>query len=119
MDRKIFPYQRSGQPAFGDPLALRRRLTALLQGEVDQVLQDSHSKEASLALPAVERLRWAVCEAFELGQPFDSTTGQGVLEEEWMGVLSAYTEWLEKNALSVENSPTPAPSTVSESSAVP
>ena len=119
MERNIFRYRRGGKDAFGDPLAIRRRLTALLDGDPDATLTASRSPEPSVAFPAVERLRAAVCATFDLGKPFDPETGEGVMEEEWLEVLNGYTEWLEKNARTAGNLPTSSTPSAAASSAGP
>ncbi len=116
-ERKIFPYRLSecGAEVFGDPLALSRELSILLDGDPNGVIRaargtqerDANGKiiagqpsekpeEVVVRLQAERRLLAAVREAFGM-DPFDRATGQGATDEDCRRALNCYLEWQEKN----------------------
>lgn len=94
-DRRIFgPYWDGRANVYADPIAVRRKLSACLGGDLPGVVRAMRSANPVESLPALERLCAAVCAAFGLGSPFDPATGAGVVEAEWRPVLEQFIAWL-------------------------
>ena len=105
-EREIFVYEWPvGTPHAADPMVINRRMTRLLGGDVNAALAACKNSEDALAELAYDKLRRAVCTAFNLGEPFNPDTGMGVLEKEWIQVLDQYTLWLEKKKPSTVKTP--------------
>jgi hypothetical protein len=110
-------------PRYADPIAIRRNLLLATGGKLHKLLEDANkdivqiddslregsaewqaavessrlpedSPERLQALQARGILAQAACMAFQL-PPFDSMTGEGVLEEESIAILAEYLIWLE------------------------
>lgn len=117
--RAIYRFESAGRVRHADPLVLHRRLTRLLGGDYEGVLKNCHSPEDSLAELAYAKLARAVCTAFDLGEPFDPATGQGLLTEDWLPVFNAFVEWSEKNVPGPASTPTSPPPTATGCSGSP
>jgi hypothetical protein len=112
-DRRIFRYLLTfpgGQqiPRYADPIAVKRNLHLATGGRLNKLIADANKDARSpddptvieedhpdrlTALQARGQLAHAVCLAFELPR-FDSTTGEGMVEEECMALLVEYLNWL-------------------------
>lgn len=104
-ERQIFRFEdAAGQGRAADPLAVRRRLTNLLQ-DVGRVLEESRSTDDDVAERALRKLRIASCDVFGLGLPFDPATGEGVTDWTWLRILNAFCEWQEKNVWPAASGP--------------
>src|SRR6266478_4309922 len=95
-EREIFEFQDGdGKTRFADPLAVHRRLSLMLAGEVQKVLDQTKSDIPEVAFSAFARLGHATCMAFDLGSPLTADK-PGVTEATWLRVLNEWTDWLEK-----------------------
>src|SRR5262247_2191792 len=94
-ERLIFgPYDRGdGQPTYGDPLALYRRLSSALDGEPNTWLRKLKSESEQERFDALDRIVPAALEVFGL-VPFDPATGQGAQEIDCVNVFKAFNRWL-------------------------
>jgi hypothetical protein len=107
MRTDIFSYRNAeGVERWADPLAVERRFRTVAQEDPRKLFADLIGADQGQAMYAASRIPPAACHAFELGPPFDATTGQGVLESVWAECLRAWVEWMEKNALGGLTSPT-------------
>lgn len=118
-DRQIYRvygpyYADDGAPVYADPLAIDRKLKLLLGGDVTRALEEYHSPDPAVALPAAEQFVHAICVAFGL-TPFDPRTGQGTIESECVRTWNNYQAWVEKKNQKAGNSPTSAPPTPASS----
>jgi hypothetical protein len=95
---------------YADPLAVRRKLRILLGGDGTQVLEACNSPDPQTALEGWHRLLMAIAYAFEV-PTFDPATGQGLREEELLGLWNGFQDWLKKKQTSTASSPTSAPPT--------
>lgn len=92
--KQIFSYTgRAGETLYGDPIAIRWKLAKLLGGSPEKALRLTKSKDVVVALEAMDKLRSATCIAFGLGDPFDLTTGNGVLQDTWHGAIKSFLRW--------------------------
>lgn len=115
-ERRIFSYRAKNRQVFGDPVALWRRMTAILGGYAHLVeVMNLARSDTPMALEAAIELGHAVCHAFNLGEMFNPDTGEGVLEDEWCQVLKEFREWQEKNVLTAETSATSSEATATSS----
>lgn len=105
-NRNIFRYFDGKRELYADPVEIHRKLSALLGGDINRFLREMRSPEAAVSIAATDRMRYAVCQAFGLGTPFDPTTGHGVMEEAWMGSLTAFTDYCEAQKKSGDSTPT-------------
>lgn len=96
--RNIFPYHNGERQVYGDPLKIRRRLNARLDGNLNKALS-----EKDLSPDHYERVLDAVVFAFDL-IPFDPETGKGAQEEVVVRALKAFLDWLQKKSPSIVNS---------------
>src|SRR6266446_6265033 len=95
-EREIFEFQDGdGKKRLADPLAVHRRLSLMLGGEVQKALDQTKSDIPEVAFPAFARLGQATCIAFDLGFPLTADK-LGVTEATWLRVLNEWTDWLEK-----------------------
>lgn len=117
-ERRIYPYKRNGVAMKGDPLALLRRFTAYMGGEnkMAEVMTMAREGPDIPACQAFDTLQRATCETFKLGQPYDDATGEGVMEDEWYPLFLDFMDWLKKNDLVEELSPTSSAASLASSS---
>jgi hypothetical protein len=117
-ERRIFSYKSQGRDLKGDPIALLNRFIRFLGGDekMAETMEAAHSGPPEEGCAALVQLQKATCFAFDLGQPWDPLTGQGVQEDEWFPVYCDFFEWLKKNETisattqtSSEPSASPAP----------
>jgi hypothetical protein len=93
-EKDIFAYKgNNGEDLFGDPIAIRWRLAKLLGGSPEKALLATKSRDPVTAITAMDKLRSAVCIAFNLGDPFDISTGNGVRQETWHGAVKEFLKW--------------------------
>lgn len=113
-ERRIFgPYDRdgTGRGVYADPVRVKRRLTAALDGDPHSAVARTRSEQAQVASEATDRLVPAVCYALDL-QYLDPETGAGLCEDEVISVLNAFFEFeegLKKNAVTSPGSPDSGP----------
>jgi hypothetical protein len=97
-ERRVFQYHNGTAVVFGDPWLIYRRLLAAFDGDLKPALDQLHSKEPGVWVPAVERLVPVVRDIFGM-VPFDSATGAGATDDECVQALHAFLGWLaEKKA---------------------
>jgi len=117
--KDIFQYEGpAGETRYGDPVAIYRKLSALLKGRIDEILENSTSADPALSLHANELLGKAVCVAFDLGDPFDERLGSGITEKVWDAALTRFLDFLDtekKNSETPPTSPAPSPDTCNSS----
>lgn len=111
-DRQIFPFERGdGKQAYGDPLAIHRRLNELLDYQAHEVCKNANSDVLPVADAAKKRLIAAAMQAFAL-PPFDPTTAQGCTERMALAVLTSFLhfrEGLKKNGIEMPSPSPPSP----------
>jgi hypothetical protein len=94
--KEIFRYTLpDGKEAAADPMRIRRSLSRLLGGQTAKVAADFNGPDHVAAEMAYEKLRTAVCAAFNLGQPFDEATGQGITESAWLKIYNDFMGFME------------------------
>lgn len=130
-DRKVFKYRdgsadESGelQYVFGDPFAIQRALTALLDGDPQKWLErrwegipeegeldeEGNPKELVRSMEPVRYEATSKCIAaariaFGL-TPWDKRTGTGCGERHVLAVLDDFLEWLDNQKKTADSSPT-------------
>ena len=116
--RQIFgPYLRGdGTEVMADPLRVRRKLKALLDGDPKKAVEQARDPTIPvLADKAMDRVLAAAVEALDL-VAFDPATGEGLDEGQVIAVLNEYIAWEEATALFFGQTPTTQPFTESASS---
>lgn len=111
-DRDIFQYFNGECEAWGDPLAIHRRLTLALGGHPNRYIEQAKAAEELVAAEAEEKLDEAIRIAFRM-VPFDPLTGSGATENHCRAALAAYADFLEKKNPSGATLPSPSPSSES------
>jgi hypothetical protein len=105
-DRNVFSYHDGAGQAFADPLAVYRRFMRATEGDPDPLLRaaqrpaDGAAEEPGALLRRLDaeaRLAEAARVALPM-RPFDPATGEGATDEDCLGALYAWLEWLEGNA---------------------
>jgi len=114
---RIFSYSDGARTLYADPFEIHDRLVLALGGEtgINKALEEADSGHPEIAVPAWERLRNAVLFAFELGEPFNKETGQGVLRQTWWNALCAFLDFAAKKKESAGGLPTSSPPTAAAS----
>lgn len=127
-DRAIFEYHDGNNKVFADPLALRRKLYQVFDGDPDRAIQaaakaDTKYDDKGQEIPeepaqllnrmyAEEKLVAGFRQLFDMA-PFDRTTGTGASEAMCRQVWAQFVEFLEKNDARGEGSPTGSAATES------
>src|ERR1700679_4142227 len=103
--KAVFSFTWRGKTTFVDPLLMLWELDNLAGGSLQELLVKVNSPEYGIAAPAMQRLAYAVCIGFKLGQPFNPETGQGVQYGDWIDVLNGFTTWMESKKKTGSDSP--------------
>lgn len=108
-ERRIYgPYFNGAKEVLADPLALNRKIKALMGGNPAKLVEDYNSGIAEVAFEAGERFFAAVREAFGL-VAFDPETGDGMTESDCLKCWNDFQSWLKKKDVTDRNSPTSVP----------
>lgn len=101
--KKIFRYFDGSAWVFGDPLALKRRLSRALDGDPNRYLAalapESGDEEA---FQATEKVIQAVRVAFDMAA-FDRNTGGGAKDQHCLDALAAFIDYIHEQK---KNGPT-------------
>jgi hypothetical protein len=103
-----YRYGDGDKTLYADPLAVNRKVKALLGGDVEQVVRDYNSGEDVLVERAAARFLGAVVEAFGL-KPFDPKTGTGLVEAHVVQVWNHFQDWLAQKKTSGPDTATSFP----------
>ncbi len=103
-EKKIFSYFDGTAEVWGDPIAIERRLTQLLDGNPNAFITRSTDPNGTMAYEAAERLWAAVRVAFDM--PFTKADG-GATEDQVTAALDKFSDYLEKKNQSGASTPTP------------
>lgn len=115
-ERCIFgPYDKGdGTLVYADPMRVRRRLKAMLDGNPEKVLaQATQTDVPQFASEATDRVLAAAVYALDL-VPFDATTGAGATEDMVVGVLNSFLAFEAEKKTTEPSCPTWPPPTESE-----
>lgn len=108
-EKAIFKFWNGTRHVWGDPLALSRRLDAVL-GDPDAVFEAIRSEDMRERHAALECLIANVREVFAM-PPIDPETGAGATEEDVQTALRALWKFLAKKKPSTDTPPSSSPST--------
>lgn len=110
-ERQLFRYEDAdGHPRFADPLVLDRRMANLVP-DWSALAADANSDDDDRCERAMKKLRIAACAAFDLGQPLDGRTGEGVTDRTWLRVLNEFVVWSRQKKTTTAASPNSPPPT--------
>lgn len=113
MRKDIFPYFDGQRQRFADPFAVDSTLAVFLDGNPGAYKEKSVSPIAEEAVPARNRIKQAVCAAFDI-KGFDSNTGDGATEDIVLGIFKEFLLWRQKKNASAASSPILPASSASE-----
>ena len=91
-ERSIFSYHNGTAEVFGDPLALARKLTIALQGDIQNAVDAAYNSKTGDADGSMDRLLNAIRDVFAL-PALDPTTGKGVTDLMALAVYRRFAEF--------------------------
>lgn len=91
-ERAIFQYHNGTAAMYADPMALHRKLSHALGGDIAKAVGKTRSEIAPEAYGAMERFLAAVRIVFEM-TAFDSATGRGATEGDCLDVYEAFLDF--------------------------
>ncbi|OAI39612.1 hypothetical protein AYO40_01220 [Planctomycetaceae bacterium SCGC AG-212-D15] len=109
-ERKVFKYHNGISDVWADPLALNRKIRALMNGDPAKVVANYNSDNQNESDAAAELFFPAIARAFEVA-PFDKATGEGFVDEDLLKLWEMFQSWLDEKKKKEESSRTSVPPT--------
>ena len=106
------PYWNGQNNVYGDPLRIRRLLSAGLEGKVDDWCERTKSEVPAERSAALGRIAQAGLTALDL-VPFDKKTGRGLTEAQTIRTVQMFLDWTngkKSNSRACPTSPLPTDS---------
>jgi len=104
-ERKIFKYHDGTKDVYADPLAMNRKLRALMAGNPEKVVAAYNGDDDIAADAAAEVFFPAIAEAFQVTR-FNRLTGEGFVDEDLLKLWEMFQAWLLEKKNRAANSPT-------------
>jgi len=104
-ERKVFKYHDGEKDVWADPLAMSRKLRALMGGNPEKIVTQYNSDVQMDSDNAAEVFFPAIAEAFQVKR-FDRLTGDGFTDEDLLKTWEMFQAWLEAKKKRDANLPT-------------
>jgi len=98
-ERKIFgPYYNGAEDVYADQIRAYRQFMVALDGDPNSVIKQTKDENKILSAQAKMKLADATRAALSM-IPFDTMSGYGATDSDFLKVAAEYLEWMEKNVL--------------------